>query len=136
MWIKKVDKLTCLFILWNNRQATLQKAEAEKVAIVKAAEAEAEAKFLAGQGIARQRQAIINGLRESVVKFSSDVGNISNKEVMELMMVTQYFDTLKDVGTSRNSKAVFLPHSSGMPDLTSQVRDGFLQGNAHQIMQR
>ena len=34
--------------------------------VVKAAEADAEAKFLAGQGIARQRQAIINGLRESV----------------------------------------------------------------------
>lgn len=34
--------------------------------VVKGAEADAEAKFLAGQGIARQRQAIINGLRESV----------------------------------------------------------------------
>lgn len=48
------------------RSAALQKAEAEKVQVVKAAEADAEAKFLAGQGIARQRQAIINGLRESV----------------------------------------------------------------------
>jgi hypothetical protein len=34
--------------------------------VVKAAEAEAEAKFLQGQGIARQRQAIIAGLRDSV----------------------------------------------------------------------
>ena len=48
------------------RSAAVQKAEAEKLQVVKAAEADAEAKFLAGQGIARQRQAIINGLRESV----------------------------------------------------------------------
>jgi regulator of protease activity HflC (stomatin/prohibitin superfamily) len=48
------------------RSAAAQKAEADKIQVVKAAEADAEAKFLAGQGIARQRQAIINGLRESV----------------------------------------------------------------------
>ena len=40
--------------------------QAEKIQVVKGAEADAESKFLAGQGIARQRQAIINGLRESV----------------------------------------------------------------------
>lgn len=129
--------MNCCDLYCNHREATLQKAEAEKVAIVKAAEAEAEAKYLSGQGIARQRQAIVNGLRESVVKFSSDVENISNKEVMELMMVTQYFDTMKDVGTAPNTKAVFLPHTAGaIGDMTSQVRDGFLQGNLHQSMQR
>lgn len=35
-----------------------------QVRVVKAAEADAEAKYLAGSGIARQRQAIIAGLRE------------------------------------------------------------------------
>lgn len=48
------------------RVAAVQKAEADKLTVVKHAEADAEAKFLSGQGIARQRQAIINGLRESV----------------------------------------------------------------------
>jgi regulator of protease activity HflC (stomatin/prohibitin superfamily) len=48
------------------REAAMEKAEAEKIQVVKGAEADAESKFLAGQGIARQRQAIINGLRESV----------------------------------------------------------------------
>jgi hypothetical protein len=38
------------------RSAATQKAEADKIRIVKAAEADAEAKFLSGQGIARQRQ--------------------------------------------------------------------------------
>lgn len=48
------------------RAAAAQKAEAEKIRVVKAAEADSEAKFLAGQGISRQRQAIIHGFRESV----------------------------------------------------------------------
>ena len=51
------------------RVAALEKAEAEKVQVVKAAEADSEAKYLQGQGIARQRQAIVNGLRESVLNF-------------------------------------------------------------------
>eukprot|EP00803_Ostreobium_quekettii_P008778 evm.model.scf_2097.2 EVM.evm.TU.scf_2097.2 scf_2097:11241-15695(+) len=80
------------------REAAMQTAEAEKVKVIKAAEAEAEAKFLAGQGIARQRQAIVNGLRESVVAFSADVNGITNREVLEMMMMTQYFDTMKDIG--------------------------------------
>ncbi len=55
------------------RRAALERAEAEKVAVVKAAEADAEAKFLAGQGTSRQRQAIVNGLRESIKIFSEQV---------------------------------------------------------------
>ena len=49
----------------------------------------AEAKYLQGQGIARQRQAIVNGLRESVLTFSRDVQDISSRDVIELMMMTQ-----------------------------------------------
>ena len=40
----------------SDRVAALEKAEAEKVQVVKAAEADSEAKYLQGQGIARQRQ--------------------------------------------------------------------------------
>lgn len=38
------------------RQAAIEKAEAAKVKVVKDAEAEAEAKYLQGAGVARQRQ--------------------------------------------------------------------------------
>jgi hypothetical protein len=57
------------------REAALQKAEAEKVTRVKAAEAEAEARYLQGQGISRQRQAIVTGLRDSVADFSGEEGS-------------------------------------------------------------
>ena len=55
------------------RAATSEKAEAEKILQVKKAEGDAEAKYLAGVGVARQRQAIVDGLRESVMGFSEKV---------------------------------------------------------------
>lgn len=44
------------------------------------AKADAEAKFMAGQGIARQRQAIISGLRESVNSFKAEVAGVDAKQ--------------------------------------------------------
>ena len=43
------------------RAAANEKAEAEKIVQIKAAEADAESKYLSGYGVARQRQAIVNG---------------------------------------------------------------------------
>lgn len=71
------------------RVAALEKAEAEKLSVVKAAEAEAEAKFLQGQGIARQRAAIISGLKESVTDFHGCIDTITAKDALELMLLTQ-----------------------------------------------
>lgn len=113
------------------RAAAVEKAEAEKVTVVKKAEAEAEAKYLAGQGVARQRQAIVAGLRESVVEFSTQVDNINNQEILSMMLMTQYFDTLKDVGTSGQNGTIFLPHQPGsVGDIAQQIRDGMLQASA------
>eukprot|EP00210_Caulerpa_lentillifera_P008209 g7838.t1 len=113
------------------RAAAVEKAEAEKITVVKKAEAEAEAKYLSGQGVARQRQAIIAGLRESVLEFSTQVDNINNQEILSMMLMTQYFDTLKEVGTSGRNGTIFLPHQPGaIADISQQVRDGMLQATA------
>merc|ERR1719183_3299836 len=73
------------------RVAATEKAEADKVIKVKAAEAEAESKFLQGQGVARQRTAIVEGLRHSVGGDQP----MDPKTVQELLLITQYFDTLE-----------------------------------------
>ena len=70
------------------------RGEAEKILVVKKAEAEAESKALQGQGIANQRKAIIEGLQVSIEQFQEVVEGASAREVMQLVMVTQYFDTL------------------------------------------
>ena len=112
------------------RAAATEKAEAEKVLHIKRAEGDAESKYLAGLGIARQRQAIVDGLRDSVLAFAENVPGTSSKDVMDMVLVTQYFDTLKEIGASSKSNSVFVPHGPGaVKDIASQVRDGLLQGN-------
>ncbi|KAK1383694.1 Hypersensitive-induced response protein 1 [Heracleum sosnowskyi] len=113
------------------RVAANEKAEAEKILQIKRAEGEAESKYLSGLGIARQRQAIVDGLRDSVLAFSENVPGTSAKDVMDMVLVTQYFDTMKDIGASSKSSAVFVPHGPGaVKDIASQIREGLLQGNA------
>jgi len=112
------------------RVAAADQAEAQKIVAVKAAEADAESKYLSGLGIARQRKAIVDGLRDSVTSFSDVVSGISPKDVMDLLLVNQYFDTLKEIGAHSKSTTIFIPHSPGnVSDVAQQVRDGFIQGN-------
>ncbi len=112
------------------RVAAVEQAEADKIRVVKAAEAEAESKALQGRGIADQRTAIVNGLKESVAEFQSDVQGTSAHDVMNLVLMTQYFDTLKDVGLSSNSNTIMIPHSpAGMHDISEQLRNSMITAN-------
>lgn len=95
------------------RLAATEKAEAEKMFQIKKAEGETEAKYISGLGISRQRQAILDGLRDSMLSFSSNVSKTSPKEVMDMVLLTQYFDTMKEIGANSKSSAVFIPHSLG-----------------------
>ncbi|EYU35884.1 hypothetical protein MIMGU_mgv1a0125942mg, partial [Erythranthe guttata] len=112
------------------RLAATEKAEAEKILQIKRAEGEAESKYLSGLGIARQRQAIVDGLRDSVLGFSVNVPGTTAKDVMDMVLVTQYFDTMKEIGASSKSSAIFIPHGPGaVRDVAAQIRDGLLQGS-------
>ena len=55
------------------REAASEKADAEKILLVKAAEADAESKYLSGLGVAKQRKAIVDGLRDTISGFSEQV---------------------------------------------------------------
>ncbi|KAJ3671114.1 hypothetical protein LUZ60_008540 [Juncus effusus] len=113
------------------RLAANEKAEADKIIQIKRAEGEAESKYLAGLGIARQRQAIVDGLRDSVLAFSEGVPGTTAKDVMDMVLVTQYFDTMKEIGAQSKSSSVFIPHGPGaVRDVASQIRDGLLQGKS------
>jgi regulator of protease activity HflC (stomatin/prohibitin superfamily) len=100
------------------------RGEAEKILVVKKAEAEAESKALQGQGIANQRKAIIEGLQTSVEQFQKAVEGATSKEVMQLVLVTQYFDTLKSIGENDKTNTLFLSHS---PAAVSEVSDQILK---------
>ena len=109
------------------REAAIQQAEADKIRVVKAAEGEAESKALQGQGIANQRKAIIEGLKESVENFSSAVNGVNSQDVMNLVMMTQYFDTIKELGLSGKNSTILIPHGpGGMTDMSDQIRNAMI----------
>jgi len=107
-----------------NKQAAYMKAEGDKNIKVKAAEANMESMYLSGAGVAKQRKAIMNGLKESIVEFSSEVGETTPKDVMDLLVLNQYFDTLQDMGSNKNLKCVFLGSDQ------NAIRSGVLESNA------
>ncbi|KAK2971741.1 hypothetical protein RJ640_022880 [Escallonia rubra] len=114
--------------------ASVYKGEAEKILLVKKAEADAEAKYLGGVGVAKQRQAITDGLRENILNFSHKVEGTSAKEVMDLIMITQYFDTIKDLGNSSKNTTVFIPHGPGhVRDISDQIRNGLMEANCAEV---
>ncbi|KAK4480592.1 hypothetical protein RD792_013670 [Penstemon davidsonii] len=114
--------------------ASVYKGEAEKILQIKKAEGEAEAKYLGGVGVARQRQAITDGLRENILNFSDKVEGTSAKEVMDLIMITQYFDTIKELGNGSKNTTVFLPHGPGhVRDIGDQIRNGMMEAASAQV---
>jgi regulator of protease activity HflC (stomatin/prohibitin superfamily) len=100
------------------------RGEAEKILLVKKAEAEAESMALQGRGIANQRKAIIEGLQNSIEQFQKVVGVSSPSEVMQLVLITQYFDTIKSIGETDKTNTLFLSHS---PGAVKEISDQLLQ---------
>lgn len=112
------------------RIAANEKGEAEKILKVKQAEAEAESKALQGVGVANQRKAIIEGLQESVENFQESIKGTTAQDVMNLVLITQYFDMIKDVGDNSKTNTILIPHSpGGISDLAAQVRDSMVIAN-------
>jgi hypothetical protein len=55
------------------------------------------------------------------------VDGASAKEVMQLVMVTQYFDTLKSIGESDKTNTLFLSHSPGsVKDVSDQIMQSMI----------
>jgi len=108
------------------KEAAAHKAEADKTKQVKGAEAEAEARYLSGLGVARQRKAIVAGLQESVAEFSDEVEGARPKDVMDVLLLSQYFDTLSAVGANN----LFLEHDPAtVAALQASVGKSFLKSS-------
>jgi regulator of protease activity HflC (stomatin/prohibitin superfamily) len=109
--------------------AAQARGEADKILKVKQAEAEAESKALQGKGIAAERQAIIDGLSASIEHFKGAIPGSTSEEVMALVLLTQYFDTLRDIGTKGGSSTLFLPNNPGAAnDFQTQILAGLRAG--------
>ncbi|MEZ4553200.1 MAG: SPFH domain-containing protein [Dehalococcoidia bacterium] len=112
------------------REAAVQMAEANRITIVKEAEAEAERTKLQGEGLANQRKAIAEGLRDSVDLVrgaAGGEGGIEEQDVMNLLLLVQWMDTQKEIAGTDRSTVVFLPNSPGeIANIAAQLRDAIL----------
>lgn len=112
-----------------DREAASEEGEAHKIKIIKEAEAEAESKRLAGEGIAKQRLEIVRGFKESVEDFQRSLKDVTHEEVMQFVLMTQYFDTLNNVGSNSKNTSILIPHSPGaMKDFQQQIITGTFLG--------
>lgn len=105
----------------------IKDAEARKAATILDAQADAESKRLQGEGIAKQREAIIGGLKESVSSFASGVG-VDSKEAMAYVVLTQHYDSLKDIAARTQTATLFTPYGPGaMQSLSAEISSSFIQ---------
>jgi regulator of protease activity HflC (stomatin/prohibitin superfamily) len=106
-----------------SKEALAEDAEGRKIAKIKDAEAEKESKRLQGEGVADQRLAIIKGFADSVENFSNTLEDVSPVEIMQFVLLTQHYDTLKDIGEKNSS--LIVPYSPGnLQSLQQQLMEG------------
>ena len=103
------------------RVAAQELAEADKIKIVTAAEAEAEKDRLHGVGIAQQRKAIVDGLAESIAELKEANVGMSEEQIMSILLTNQYLDTLNTFAAKGN-QTLFLPNNpNGVDDIRTQI---------------
>ena len=111
------------------RIAANERGEAEKILKVKQAEADAESKALHGKGISWQRKAIMDGLQDSLSNFQSNIPGTDHETIMQLILMTQYFDTLKEMGMSGKMNTIMMPYSpSSISDIGQQLKEAMVFG--------
>lgn len=107
--------------------AAQSKGEAEKIIQVKNAEAQAEADKLRGKGIADQRIEIARGMKQSVEEIRHSAPGTQDHEILTMLMMSQYLETLEKVSTSSQTNTIMIPHSpGGMTELRDQIAQSFL----------
>jgi len=129
----------------NLKEAMREKAESDALVKIRdaeaqgqemriTAEADAEAKYQSGLGLSRQRKAIVDGLSESVQLFQEGVPGVNSKTVMDLIMITQYFDMMEKIGCTQNkaTNALFTPGgiSGGVAGFGDTMRQSMMEANA------
>jgi regulator of protease activity HflC (stomatin/prohibitin superfamily) len=113
------------------RIAANERGEAEKILKVKQAEAEAESKALHGKGISWQRTAIMDGLKESLCDFQAHIPGADHEAIMHLILMTQYFDTLKEMGMGGKMNTIMVPYSPGsVSDIGQQLKEAMVFGKS------
>ena len=104
------------------RIAATEKGEAERILRVKSAEAEAQSKACRAGASPTRGGRSSRVCASRLTNFEAAFPGTSAQDVMNLVLMTQYFDTLKEIGATARSNTILIPHSPGdLADLTARV---------------
>ena len=106
-----VNAMNAVMASENAKIAARNEGEAHKMKTVLQAEADAESKRLQGEGIAKQREAIVGGLALSVDSLKKAMPDADGNDLMRLVLINQYFDALRDVAHGDKAKVIFMSTS-------------------------
>ncbi|PXX98751.1 SPFH domain-containing protein [Marinifilum breve] len=109
---KVVDAMNAINEQKRLRQAAEEKGEADKILIIKAAEAEKESKKLHGEGVALQQMAVLKG-REKAIKDLTVGTNMAIKDATELVIKLIDQETLISMG-DKNKNVIFMNPGIGV----------------------
>ena len=68
-----------------------------------------------------------------MLSFCVSLLGTTSKDIMDMVLVTQYFVTMKEIGKLSEYNSVFVTHKPGaVKDIASQIRVGLVQANTTQ----
>jgi len=115
---KVKDSMNEINAAQRSRFAAEQRAEADQITTIKNAEADAKSTELHGQGLAEKRKAIAMGIKDSLQYIKTAAPDLSSKELMNTIMLSQYIETLREIGKASNTMMV-----PSTPDTFSHFED-------------
>lgn len=94
------------------------------------ASAQAEATYLSGVGMARQRHAILDGMKNDVDAWS-EIKGMEPQSVVAIMLQSQYYSTLSAIGESEGTSVIFVPSDpSAVKSMNGQLKDSMVMADA------
>ena len=124
------------------KEAASDQGEVQKIQILKQAEADAaettlqaKAEMAAaetkGKGLARQAVHISKALSRQVVEFDGAKVDMSERQVLDMMVMTQYVDTMKEIGGHPHSQVTIpVGQSDAATGFAQAVKKGLMAGSA------
>lgn len=111
------------------KEATRERAAAEKIAIEMQASAEAERTRLQGEGQANYRREIASGIVDQI-KSLQEVG-MDIDDVNQVVLFNQYLDVMRQLAGSDNGKTVILPAATpgGFVQMREEIAQAMIIGN-------
>jgi len=111
--------------------AIVNRAHAEKSAKILSSEAEARTRELEGEGIAAARRAIVEGLRQSVDDFQEAIPATDARELLTVVLMTQYMDTVKEAATKSRNTFILPSSPAQVAAIEQQMRASLIGQSAN-----